>query len=95
MAFKRWNKSPSKKPPVKSWQPEEMKIIGWCLQSKIGVGISPDWKDEYTRWQIDISINGKIHTDPKRYSDEVVLNKVVEYYKYYYDKHKLNTNTKG
>ena len=28
MAFKRWNKSPSKKPPVKSWQPDEMKIIG-------------------------------------------------------------------
>ena len=26
MAFKRWNKSPSKRPPVKSWQPEEMKI---------------------------------------------------------------------
>ena len=37
-------------------------------------------------WQIDISINGKTHVDPKRY-DENVLDKVYEYYKYYYDKH--------
>ena len=94
MAFKRWNRSPSKKPPIKSWQPEEMKIIGWCLQRKIGVGISPDWKHDLNKWQIDISINGNIHTDPNRYDDEVVLNKVVEYYNYYYNKYNTNTNGK-
>ena len=87
MAFKKWNKSPSKKPPQKSWDVNEMKIIGWCLNKKIGVGISPDWKDGMNRWQIDISINGKTHTDPNRYEDDVVYNKVNEYYKYYYDKH--------
>ena len=52
-----------------------------------GVGISPDWKDDMNRWQIDININGKIHTDPNRYSDDVVYNKVNNYYKYYYDKY--------
>jgi len=26
-------------------------------------------------------------TDPNKYNDEVVLNKLYEYYKYYYDKH--------
>ncbi len=87
MVFKRWNKSPSKKPPVKSWSPEEMKIIGWCLNKGISVGISPDWKNDLNRWQIEISINGNLHTDPNRYEDEIVLNKVNEYYKYYYDKY--------
>ena len=87
MAFKRWKKSPSRKPPTKMWDKDEMKIVGWCLQNKIGVGISPDWKHELNKWQIDISINGNIHTDPNRYDDEVVLNKLYEYYKYYYDKH--------
>ena len=87
MAFKRWNRSPSKKTPVRSWHPDEMKIIGWCLNKKIGVGISPDWKNDINRWQIEININGNIHLDPKRYEDDSVLDKVFEYYKYYYDKH--------
>jgi len=87
MAFKRFKRSPSKRPPHKVWKENEMKVIGWCLQNKIGIGISPDWKDEMTRWQIEININDKIHTDPSRYDDETVLNKLYQYYKYYYDKH--------
>ena len=84
---KKFHRSPRKSPPRKSWTPEELKIIGWCLNRKIGVGISPDWKDDWNRWQIDISINGKTHTDPNRYKDEDVYDKVNEYYKYYYDKY--------
>ena len=87
MAFKRWKKSPSRRPPVKMWDNNEMKIVGWCLNKNIKIGISPDWKHELNKWQIDISINGNIHTDPNRYDDEVVLNKLYEYYKYYYDKY--------
>jgi hypothetical protein len=87
MVFKRWQKSPSKRPPNRSWGEREMKIIGWCLNRDIGIGISPDWKDGMNRWQIDININGKIHIDPNRYSNNVVYNKVNEYYKYYYDKY--------
>jgi hypothetical protein len=86
MAFKRWSKSPSKKPPTKSWSEKEMKIIAWCLNKKIGVGISPDWKDDLQPWKIHININGKIHTDPNKYGD-YVYEKVNEYYKYYYDKY--------
>ena len=90
MAFKKWQKSASRTPPPKSWQPEEMKIIGWCLNKKIGVSISPDWKDDLNRWQIDIKIkNGKMHTDPNRYEDNNVYEKLMEYYRYYY---KPNTN---
>ena len=87
MAFKRWNKSPSKTPPEKTWTSKEMKIIGWCLNKNINVGIGPDWKDDLNRWQIEININGKTHTDPNKYNDDVVYNKVNEYYKYYYDKY--------
>ena len=87
MAFKKWAKSPSKKPPEKSWDVDEMKTIGWCLNRKIGVSISPDWKDDMNRWQIEININGKTHVDPNRYNDDTVYNKVNEYYKYYYDKY--------
>ena len=87
MAFKRWNKTPSKKPPKYTWLSDQMKIVSWCLNKSIGVGINPDWKDDLTRWQIEISINGKIHADPSHYSDDVVYNKVNEYYKYYYDKY--------
>ena len=87
MAFKRWKKAPTKRPPSKLWPDNEMKVIGWCLQNNIEVGISPDWKDDMNRWQIDIMINGKVHTDPNKYSDDVVLNKLYQYYKYYYDKH--------
>ena len=87
MAFKRWSKTPSKSPPEHKWTGQQMKIIGWCLSKKIGVGISPDWKDDLNRWKIEININGKIHVDPNKYNDDVVYNKVNEYYKYYYDKH--------
>ena len=86
MAYKRWNKSPSKQPPKKSWSEDEMKIVGWCLTRGIKVGISPDWKHNLQHWQIEISINGRVHTDPNRYNDQEVYNKVNEYYKYYYDK---------
>ena len=87
MVFKRWQKTPSKSPPQYNWSQDQMKIIGWCLNKKIGVGISPDWKEDLIRWQIEININGKTHTDPNRYDDNIVYDKVNEYYKYYYDKY--------
>ena len=87
MVFKRWQRTPSKKGIKKTWVESEMKIIGWCLNKNIGVSISPDWKDDLNRWQIEINLNGKIHTDPNRYDNDIVYNKVNEYYKYYYDKY--------
>ena len=87
MAFFKYQKSPSKRPPKRNWESEEMKIIGWCLSRNINISISPCWKEIHERWQIVININSKIHTDPNKYDDNVVYNKVNEYYKYYYDKH--------
>ena len=85
--YKKWHKTPSKKPPQRSWDEDEMKVIGWCMNKNIKVSISPDWKDELQRWKIEININGKVHTDPNRYDDTVVYNKFNKYYKYYYDKY--------
>ena len=87
MAFKRWNKAPSKNTPKKSWSESEMKIIGWCLNNNIKVGISPDWKGGLNNWHVEIRVNNNSHIDPNVYDDEAVYNKVNEYYKYYYDKH--------
>ena len=95
MAFKRWSRAPSKKAPQRTWSQDEMKMIGWCLNENIGVGISPDWKDNLNRWQIEININGNTHTDPNRYETEIVYDKVVEYYNYYYNKYNINTNDNG
>ena len=92
MAFKRWQKSPSRKVPTRNWQPEEMKMIGWCMQRGISVSIMPDWKDDLQRWKIEIHIKNKTHTDPNRYTDDNVYDKFLEYYKYYY---KPNTNNNG
>ena len=89
MAFFRFKKAPSKKAPTRSWQEDEMKIISWCMRQGISVSITPDWKDDLNRWQIDIHIKGKTHTDPNRYDDYNVYDKLLEYYKYYY---KPNTN---
>ena len=87
MAFKRWQRAPSRKGLRKTWTESEMKIVGWCLNKNIGVGVSPDWKDSLNRWQIDININGNNHNDPSRYNDDQILEKKYEYYKYYYDKY--------
>ena len=89
MAWNRWNKSPSKRPPTKTWSLEEMKMVSFVIKKGIKIGISPDFKHDLYHWQIDIKIgNGKVHTDPNRYSDEDVHDNVIKYYKYYYEKYR-------
>ena len=89
MAWNRWNKSPSKRPPTKTWSLEEMKMVSFVIKKGIKIGISPDFKHDLYHWQIDIKIgNGKVHTDPNRYSDEDVHENVIKYYKYYYEKYR-------
>ena len=77
-----------RKPTTKTWQPEEMKAVGWCLSNNIFISCIPNWKEKGINWFIDIKINKNVHRDPNTYEDEEVFNKIYEYYKYYYDKHK-------
>ena len=96
MAWNKWNNSPTKKPPPFSWTREMLDIVGVVIKNGIKIGISPDWNHDLHYWQIDIKVNNsKWHTDPNRYEDRDVYNKVVEYYEYYYNKYKLNTNKDG
>ena len=89
MAWKRWDRSPRKSPPKRSWSEDEMKMIGFVMNKGINISISPDFKHDLHHWQIDIKIgNGKVHTDPNRYSDEDVHENVIKYYKYYYEKYR-------
>ena len=88
MAWKRWNKNPSKRTPSYPWNEDEMKIVGLVINKGIKIGISPDWKHDLYHWQIDIKIGSKVHTDPNRYSDEDVHKNVIKYYKYYYEKYR-------
>ena len=87
MAFKKWKKAVSKRPPFKIWSSKQMKIIGWCMKNNIYISTTPNWRDDFGTWFIHIKINGTLHNDPKCYKEEEVLNKILEYYKYYYDKY--------
>ena len=43
MAWQKFNRGPSKRPPKRSWSKEEMKMIGFVMSKKINIGISPDF----------------------------------------------------
>ena len=43
--------------------------------------------DNYGKWTVEITMNGKTSTDPKLYLKENIMHKVYEYCDYYYDKY--------
>ena len=84
-----WQKKrKGKSATARTWMPEEMKAVGWCLSNNIFISCITNWKEKGINWFIDIKINKNVHRDPATYEDEEVFNKIYEYYKYYYDKHK-------
>jgi len=88
MAWNKWNKAPTKKPPPYTWSDEEIKMIGFVINKGIKIAMSPDWNHSLHYWQIDIKVrNSRWHTDPKRYDDHEVFESLIKYYKYYYDKY--------
>ena len=88
MAWNKWNKAPTRKPPPFSWTRELLDIVHVVIKNKIKIAMSPDWKHDFNYWQIDIKVGrSKWHTDPKRYTDEEVNENIIKYYKYYYDKY--------
>ena len=71
-------------PGYHPYTPDDMKRIGWCLKKNIKIAVIPSG----TEWNVQISLNGKIHLDPDRYTGYDALGKMYEYYKYYYDKYR-------
>ena len=71
------------------YMPEDIKRINWCIEKDIRIAVVPKWDGVPDDWQVEISINGKTHTDPKVYNGYDAQTKMYEYYKYYYDKHNI------
>jgi hypothetical protein len=65
---------------------EDIKRVNWCIEKNIRIAVVPKWDGVPGDWQVEISINGKTHADPKVYSGYDAQTKMYEYYKYYYDK---------
>ena len=65
---------------------EDIKRVNWCIEKNIRIAVVPKWDGVPSDWQVEISINGKMHADPKVYSGYDAQTKMYEYYKYYYDK---------
>ncbi len=71
---------------------EDMKRVGWCLNKNIEVAVSPGSPN----WKVEIRMNGgDWKRDPGVYEHEEAMEKMYEYYKYYYDKYNVKTNDKG
>ena len=63
---------------------EDIKKVGWCLNKNIEVAVSPG----HQKWKVEIRINkGNWNKDPGIYDHDKAMEKMYEYYKYYYDKH--------
>ena len=76
-------KSYGKSPGYHVYTNEDMKRVGWCLGKNIKIAVIPNG----TKWQVEISLNDKIHLDSNIYKADEAYKKMYEYYKYYYDKH--------
>ena len=84
-------KSYGKSPGYHKYTNEDMKRVSWCINKNIKIAVIPSG----TKWQVEISLNDKIHLDSNVYRADEAYKKLYEYYKYYYDKHNVNTNTNG
>tara|TARA_R110000796_G_scaffold217132_1_gene333180 strand:+ start:700 stop:951 length:252 start_codon:yes stop_codon:yes gene_type:complete len=62
---------------------EDMKRVSWCMDNAIKIAVIPSG----TKWQVELSLNKKIHLDNNEYEAGEAYKKMYEYYKYYYDKH--------
>ena len=68
------------------YTPKDLKIVNWCMEKGIRIAVVPKWDGPPGDWQVEISIDGKTHADPKVYNGYDAQTKMYEYYKYYYDK---------
>ena len=84
-------KSYGKSPGYHKYTNEDMKRVSWCINKNIKIAVIPSG----TKWQVEISLNDKIHLDSNLYKADEAYKKLYEYYKYYYDKHNVNTNANG
>ena len=62
----------------------DIKIVSWCMDKNIHVAVTP----RGSKWKVEIRMNkGEWNADPGIYEHQEAMNKMYEYYKYYYDKY--------
>ena len=86
MAF-RGNRPKKKKKGKSLYYPytdEDMKRVSWCMDRGIFVAVMP----RGTNWIVEITLNKKVNIDPAVYDHGDAMEKMYEYYKYYYDKYR-------
>ena len=71
------------------WTDENRKAYSWCINN--GIKISP-WavssdRDNYF-WWIDVDVNGVKKRSPYKYNGKQLNTKILELYRFYYDKNK-------
>ena len=87
-----WQKAKTgKSPGYHNYTRDDMKRVNWCMNKGIKIAVIPNGIE----WQVEININKKIHLNPEVYKADKAYEKMYEYYKYYYDKHNVNTNDNG
>ena len=86
MGVKFFKKQKGRSAGVHQYAPEDLKRVNWCVEKGIRIAVVPKWDGTPSDWQVEISIDGKTHFDPKVYSGYDAQTKMYEYYKYYYDK---------
>jgi len=79
-----WQKKKlGKSPGYHTYTDLDIKRVSWCMNNGIKIAVIPSG----TKWQIELSLNKKIHLDSDVYEASEAYKKMYEYYKYYYDKH--------
>ena len=65
----------------------DMKCVSFCMNEKsIYISVMPI-RYEPGFFYIDIVIRGKLNRSPQKYPVDVVISKIFEYYRYYYEKY--------
>ena len=95
IGFRNAKKVVGHSPGFLEYTKQDIKHVGWCNKKGIKIAVIPHWESSKGEWRVELNINNKIHLDPKVYKDKEALAKMYEYYKYYYNKYKLNTNKDG
>ena len=91
MAFRGKYKPKIKKKTKSLYYPytkDDMKRVSWCLNNNIEIAVTPNKEDSSDKWKVEIRMNkGEWNKDPGVYEHDEAMEKMYEYYKYYYDKH--------
>ena len=94
LGWKNSKKITGRTPGYHPYTKQDMKHAAWCISKGIKIAVTPNWETTI-EWKVELNIKKNIHLDPASYQAAEAYKKMYEYYKYYYDKYKLNTNKNG